>query len=220
MSPYLPFSFLARAAKVYPSRDAVIHGSRRYTWAETYSRCRRLASALNGRGIGRGDTVAFMGSNTPELYEAHFGIPMTGAVLNALNIRLDAAAIAFILDHGEAKILFTDKEFSKTIQQALEIADVDPIVIDVDDAIAPTGELLGESNYEDFISEGNPDFAWQLPENEWDAISLNYTSGTTGKPKGSGISSQGCLFERDRRYYGLEYASGPGLFVDPSHVSL
>ena len=183
--PLSPISFLARAAKVYPSRDAIIHGSRRYTWAETYSRCRRLASALSRRGIGRGDTVAFMGSNTPELYEAHFGIPMTGAVLNALNIRLDAAAIAFILDHGEAKVLFADKEFSKTIQQALEIADVDPIVIDVDDAIAPTGELLGESNYEDFISEGNPDFAWQLPENEWDAISLNYTSGTTGKPKGA-----------------------------------
>ncbi|MBN07073.1 MAG: acyl-CoA synthetase [Rhodospirillaceae bacterium] len=183
--PLSPISFLARAAKVYPSRDAIIHGSRRYTWSETYSRCRRLASALSRRGIGRGDTVAFMGSNTPELYEAHFGIPMTGAVLNALNIRLDAAAIAFILDHGEAKVLFADKEFSKTIQQALEIADVDPIVIDVDDALAPTGELLGESNYEDFISAGNPDFAWHLPENEWDAISLNYTSGTTGKPKGA-----------------------------------
>ncbi len=183
--PLSPISFLARAAKVYPSRDAIIHCSRRYTWAETYSRCRQLASALNGRGIGRGDTVAFMGSNTPELYEAHFGIPMTGAVLNALNTRLDAAAIAFILDHGEAKVLFTDREFSGIIQQALEIADVDPIVIDVDDVSAPTGELLGESDYEDFISKGNPDFAWQLPENEWDAISLNYTSGTTGNPKGA-----------------------------------
>ncbi len=182
--PLSPLSFLARAAKVYPSRDAVIHGCRRYTWAQVYRRCRQLASALNARGIGRGDTVAFMGSNTPELYEAHFGVPMTGAVLNALNIRLDASTIAFILDHGEAKVLFTDREFSDTVQQALEIASVDPIVIDVDDVLAPRGKLLGERDYENFISEGDPDFAWQLPADEWDAISLNYTSGTTGNPKG------------------------------------
>ena len=182
--PLSPLSFLARAAKVYPSRDAVIHGCRRYTWAQVYRRCRQLASALDARGIGRGDTVAFMGSNTPELYEAHFGVPMTGAVLNALNIRLDASTIAFILDHGEAKVLFTDREFSDTVQQALEIASVDPIVIDVDDVLAPRGKLLGERDYENFISEGDPDFAWQLPADEWDAISLNYTSGTTGNPKG------------------------------------
>ncbi len=183
--PLSPLSFLTRAAKVYPSRNSIIHGNRRYTWAQTYSRCRKLASALNGRGIGRGDTVAFMGSNTPELYEAHFGVPMTGAVLNALNIRLDAPAIAFILDHGEAKVLFTDREFSETVEQALKIADVEPIVIDVNDFLAPGGKLLGESDYEDFISQGNPNFEWQLPANEWDAISLNYTSGTTGKPKGA-----------------------------------
>ncbi len=182
--PLSPLSFLARAAKVYSNRDAVIHGSQRYTWAETYGRCRQLASALSARGIGRGDTVAFMGANTPELYEAHFGVPMTGAVLNALNIRLDAPTIAFILDHGEAKVLFTDREFFEIVQQALEISSVDPIVIDVDDALAPPGELLGESDYEGFISEGDPNFAWQLPADEWDAISLNYTSGTTGNPKG------------------------------------
>ena len=164
--PLSPLSFLARAAKVYPSRDAVIHGCRRYTWAQVYRRCRQLASALNARGIGRGDTVAFMGSNTPELYEAHFGVPMTGAVLNALNIRLDASTIAFILDHGQAKVLFTDREFSDTVQQALEIASVDPIVIDVDDVLAPRGKLLGERDYENFISEGDPDFAWQLPADE------------------------------------------------------
>ena len=182
--PLSPLSFLARAAKVYPTRDSIIHGSRRYTWAETYRRCRQLASALNGRGVSKGDTVAFMCSNTPELYEAHFGVPMSGAVLNALNTRLDAAAIAFILDHGEAKFLFTDREFSETIQQALEISVVDPIVIDVNDVLAPMGKLLGECDYEDFISEGNPNFDWKLPADEWDAISLNYTSGTTGNPKG------------------------------------
>ena len=182
--PLSPISFIERAAKIYPNREALIHGSRRYTWSETYMRCRQLASALSAREIGRGDTVAFMGANTPELYEAHFGVPMAGAVLNALNVRLDADAIAFILDHGEAKILLTDWEFAETVQRALEIATVNPIVIDVDDVLAPAGKLLGESNYETFISEGDPEFAWRLPEDEWDAISLNYTSGTTGNPKG------------------------------------
>jgi len=182
--PLSPLSFIARAAKVHPNREAVIHGERRYTWSETYGRCRQLASALTSHGIGKGDTVAFMGANTPELYEAHFGVPMTGAVLNALNIRLDAAAIAFILDHGEAKVLFTDKEFSATIKEALEIATVNPLVIDVDDVLAPAGDLLGETDYERFIADGDPAFEWELPADEWDAISLNYTSGTTGNPKG------------------------------------
>ena len=182
--PLSPLSFIARAAKVHPHRDAVIHGERRYSWSETYARCRQLASALSKQGIGKGDTVAFMGANTPELYEAHFGVPMTGAVLNALNIRLDAAAIAFILDHGEAKVLFIDKEFSSTIKEALQIAKATPLVIDVDDVLAPDGELLGGTDYESFIADGDAGFEWQLPADEWDAISLNYTSGTTGNPKG------------------------------------
>ena len=150
-SPLTPLSFISRAAKVYGDKTAVIHGDRKYTWLETYNRSKRLASALNKIGIGEGDTVAFMGSNTPELYEAHFGVPMSGAVLNALNIRLDAKTIAYILDHGEAKVLFTDREFSETIKDALKIASVQPTVIDVDDVLAPPGDLLGKHYYEAFI---------------------------------------------------------------------
>ena len=182
--PLSPLSFIARTAKVYPDRLAVIHGDRRYTWQETYARSRRLASAIADLGIGRGDTVAAMCANTPELYEAHFGVPMTGAVLNGLNIRLDAKTIAFILDHGEAKVLLTDKEFSPTIKEALELASVNPTVIDIDDILANGGEILGNQDYEAFIAKGDPEFEWSLPDDEWDAISLNYTSGTTGNPKG------------------------------------
>ena len=183
-SPLTPLSFISRAAKVYGDKTAVIHGDRKYTWLETYNRSKRLASALNKIGIDEGDTVAFMGSNTPELYEAHFGVPMSGAILNALNIRLDAKTIAYILDHGEAKVLFTDREFSETIKDALKIASVQPTVIDVDDVLAPPGDLLGKHDYEAFIDTGEPDYNWAMPSDEWDAISLNYTSGTTGNPKG------------------------------------
>jgi fatty-acyl-CoA synthase len=179
-----PLGFLARAAAIYPKRLAVVHGKRRYSWAESYARCRRLASALQKHGIGKGDTVAVMAANTPEAFEAHFGVTMAGAVLNALNIRLDAATIAFILDHGEAKVLITDREFSATIEKALESAKVKPLVIDIDDALAPPGKLLGKMDYEAFIAQGDPEFAWEMPGDEWDAISLNYTSGTTGNPKG------------------------------------
>jgi fatty-acyl-CoA synthase len=182
--PLSPLSFLARAAKVYPGRTAVVHGARRYSWSETYGRARQLASMLASLGIGAGDTVAAMGANTPELYEAHFGVPMTGAVLNALNVRLDAKMIAFILDHGDAKVLLTDKEFSPTIKEALGLAKAKPVVIDIDDALANGGGLLGEMEYEAFIGGGDTDFQWSLPEDEWQAISLNYTSGTTGNPKG------------------------------------
>ena len=183
-TPLTPLSFIARTSRIYPNLTAVVHGDRKYSWTETYDRARRLASSLKAKGVRKGDTVAFMGANTPELYEAHFGVPMIGAILNALNIRLDAPVIAFILDHAEAKVLFTDREFSKTIKTALELAEANPIVIDIDDVLAPDGELLGETNYENFIANGDPNFAWTLPENEWDAISLNYTSGTTGNPKG------------------------------------
>ena len=183
-TPLTPLSFIARTAKVFPDRTAVVHGERRYSWIETYRRARQLASALAKRGFGNGDSVAFMAANTPDLYEAHFGVPMTGAVLNALNIRLDAKAIAFILDHGEAKVLFTDREFADTIEAALELVAHKPLVIDIDDALAPPGALLGECDYERFIADGDPDYAWQPPADEWQAISLNYTSGTTGNPKG------------------------------------
>ena len=182
--PLSPLGFIARSAAVYPQRLAVVHGARRYTWAEAYARCRRLASALAKRDIGKGDTVAVMAPNVPEAFEAHFGVPMTGAVLNALNIRLDAETIAFILGHGEAKVLITDREFSAVIAKALSLMDKKPLVIDIDDALAPPGALLGECDYEAFIADGDPDFAWRNPDDEWDAIALNYTSGTTGNPKG------------------------------------
>jgi len=182
--PLTPLGFIARSAAVYPKRLAVVHGKRRYSWAESYARCRRLASALQKHGVGPGDTVAVMAANTPEAFEAHFGVGMAGAVLNALNIRLDAATISFILDHGEAKVLITDREFSATIEKALASAKTRPLVIDIDDELAPPGKLLGKMDYEKFIAGGDPDFAWVMPEDEWDAISLNYTSGTTGNPKG------------------------------------
>ena len=183
-SPLSPLSFLERTAYVYPQRIAAIHGDRNFTWAETYARCRRLASALAMRGMGAGDTVAVMLPNIPQMLEAHFGVPMTGAVLNTLNTRLDAEAVAFMLKHGEAKVLITDREFSTTVAKALAMLEKKPLVIDVDDPEFKGGALLGESDYEEFLKTGNPDFAWSLPEDEWDAISLNYTSGTTGNPKG------------------------------------
>ncbi|MGA2088786.1 MAG: acyl-CoA synthetase [Stellaceae bacterium] len=182
--PLTPLGFIARAAAVYPTHLAVVHGKRRYAWAESYARCRRLASALQKHGVRKGDTVAVMAANTPEAFEAHFGVPMAGAVLNALNIRLDAATISFILDHGEAKVLITDREFSGVIEKALASAKVKPLVIDIDDELAPPGKLLGKMDYEKFLASGDPDFAWAMPGDEWDAISLNYTSGTTGNPKG------------------------------------
>ena len=179
-----PVSFLAKAAYVYPERLAVVHGAVRRTWSEVYARSRRLASALARRGIGRGDTVAAMLPNVPAMVELHFGPAMLGAPLNALNVRLDAEAIAFMLDHGEAKALFTDREFSGVIAKALTLAKRRPLVIDVDDALFEGGERVGEIEYESFLAEGDPEFAWIAPPDEWDAIALNYTSGTTGNPKG------------------------------------
>jgi fatty-acyl-CoA synthase len=182
--PLTPLPFLARAAEVYPDHTAVIHGERTHTYRELYGRARRLASALARRGIGRGDTVSIMAPNVPEMLEAHYGVPMTGAVLNALNIRLDAGTIRFILDHGEAKALLTDRELSPVIRKALDGLSRKPLVIDIDDPLASSGDLLGETDYESFLAEGDPEYHWTLPEDEWDAISLNYTSGTTGNPKG------------------------------------
>ena len=180
-----PLGFIERAASVYPGHTAVIHGRRRYTWAETWARSRRLASALSQRGIGTGDTVAAMLANTPEMIECHFGVPACGSVLNALNTRLDAEAIAFMLDHGDAQVLIADREFSATIEKALALAKVRPLVIDVDDPeYEGPGTRVGSVDYKAFIAAGDPEFAWQPPADEWNAITLNYTSGTTGNPKG------------------------------------
>ena len=183
--PLSPLSFIERSAFVYPKRISVIQGARQYTWKESYDRCRQLASALKSRGIGKGDTVAVMLPNSAPMFECHFGVPMIGAVLNTLNTRLDAEAIAFMLAHGEAKVLITDPEFSAIVKGALAMLEgPKPIVIDTLDPEFTGGEALGEKDYEAFLNEGDPDFVRSLPENEWDAIALNYTSGTTGNPKG------------------------------------
>ena len=180
-----PLSFIERAATVYPTRLAVVHGEIRRTWQETYERTRRLASALAARGIEAGDTVAAMLPNTPAMMEAHFGIPMIGAVLNTLNTRLDAATLAFMLNHGEAKAVLVDREFSDLMRSVLPAVERPIFVIDVDDALyTGPGEHLGEIEYEALLASGDPEFAWQPPSDEWNAISLNYTSGTTGNPKG------------------------------------
>ncbi len=179
-----PVSFLAKAASVYPERVAVVHGAVRRTWSETYARCRRLASALTRRGLKRGDTVAAMLPNVPAMTELHFGPAMFGAVVNTLNTRLDPEAIAFMLDHGEAKALFTDPEFSGVIARALALARTRPLVVDVSDALFTEGEAVGSIEYEALLAEGDAGFEWTAPADEWDAISLNYTSGTTGNPKG------------------------------------
>jgi fatty-acyl-CoA synthase len=183
-TPLTPIGFLLRSASVYPDRLAVAYRSRRYGWRETLERCRRLAGALAARGVGYGDTVAVMAPNTPEAFEAHFGLPMAGAVLNALNIRLDAETIAFMLRHGEAKVLITDTEFAPVVGKALAQLDRKPIVVDVADASGRGGERLGEMDYEAFLATGDPAFPEATPKDEWEAIALNYTSGTTGNPKG------------------------------------
>ena len=183
-APLTPLGFLTRAAQVFPDHTAIIHGNLRWNWAETHARCRRLASALGEHGIGSGDAVAVMAPNTPPMFEAHFGVPMAGAVLNALNVRLDAATIGFILAHGEARALITDTAFAETIKPALAQFGHEILVIDIDDPQGPGGERLGEMEYEEFLECGDPDSAWTPPADEWQAISLNYTSGTTGNPKG------------------------------------
>jgi fatty-acyl-CoA synthase len=183
--PLTPLVFLARAAEVFPDRVAIVHGDLRRNYAEFYARSRRLASALAARGVKRGDTISVMLANTPAMLECHYGVPMTGAVLNTLNTRLDAPVLAFMLDHAEAKILIVDREYSDLIKSALALAQCKPLVIDYDDPeYAGPGEALGALDYEAFVASGDPDYAYPGPRDEWDAISLNYTSGTTGDPKG------------------------------------
>jgi fatty-acyl-CoA synthase len=183
--PLTPLTFLERAADVYPDRIAIIHGPLRRSYAEFYARARRLASALARHGVGKNDTVAAMLPNTPAMLECHYGVPMCGAVLNTLNTRLDAAIIAFSLDHGEAKVVIVDREFSQTMRDALALCSAKPLVIDYDDPVYDgTGGRLGSVEYEDFLAQGDAGYVWEMPGDEWDAISLNYTSGTTGDPKG------------------------------------
>jgi len=183
--PLTPLNFLERAAQVFPDGVAIVHGPLRRTYRAFHERSRRLASALSRLGIGRGDTVAVMLANTPAMLECHYGVPMTGGVLNTLNTRLDPAIIAFSLDHGEAKVLITDREFSRIIEPALELCKTRPLVIDYDDPeFTGEGKLLGTLDYEQVVASGDPDYARTAPGDEWDAISLNYTSGTTGNPKG------------------------------------
>jgi fatty-acyl-CoA synthase len=183
--PLTPLTFLERAAAVFSDHTAIIHGPLRRSYAEFYARARQLASSLARRGIKRGDTVSVLLANTPAMLECHYGVPMTPAVLNTINTRLDAATVAFQLDHAESKVLIVDREFSKLAKEALALAKGKPLVVDYDDPeFTGAGERLGELGYEDFLAAGDADFAWKMPDDEWDAISLNYTSGTTGDPKG------------------------------------
>ena len=183
--PLTPLQFLQRAALVFPNHTAIIHGNQRFTYAQFYERCRRLASGLIARGIGPGDTVSVLLANTPPMLEAHYGVPMIGAVLHTINTRLDAAIVAFQLDHGNSKLLITDREFAPLSKAALVLAQAKPAIVDYNDPEFPqTGEQLSADDYEAVLASGDPEFVWRMPSDEWDAIALNYTSGTTGNPKG------------------------------------
>ncbi len=208
-TPLSPITFIERAASVYPERSAVIYGEVNRSWAETYARCRRFASALHKRGVGDDDTVALMLPNVPAMYEAHFAIPMAGAVILGLNIRLDADMIAFQLRHGDAKFLFTDREFSATVRDAVAQLDQPPVVIDVDDPAFDGGELIGEMEYEAFLETGDPQFEWRLPDDEWRAIALGYTSGTTGDPKGVVTHHRGAYLNAVSNVLGWDMAAFP-----------
>ena len=186
--PITPLSFITRAKDIYPNYESVVYGNRSYTWLETYNRCSKFASALTKKGIGLGSTVSIIAANTPELLEAHYSIPMTGGVVNTINTRLDAQTIAYILEHSDAKLLITDTQFSPTIKKALSIYGKKIPIIDIHDEQAifkeGEGEKIGDWTYEEFLETGDDNFNWSFPEDEWQAISLSYTSGTTGKPKG------------------------------------
>lgn len=182
--PLSPLSLIKRTADLFPDRTAVVYGARRYTWSETYARTRRLASALKKRGVGKGDTVSIMATNTPEMFEAHFGVPMADAVLNAINTRLEVDTVSYILEHGDSKVIIADTAFSTVVSEALKSVDRDILVIDIDDPANTVGQRIGVLDYEAFLEEGDPDFDWRGPADEWQAMALNYTSGTSGRPKG------------------------------------
>ena len=186
--PLSPLSFISRVKDIYPNYESLIYGKRKYTWIETYKRCTKFASALTKQGIKKGSTVSIIAANTPELFEAHYSIPMTGGVINTINTRLDAETIAYILDHSDAQLLITDTQFSPTMKKTLEIYGKKIPIIDIHDDQAQLkegeGEKIGDWTYEQFLELGDDNFNWSLPEDEWQAISLSYTSGTTGKPKG------------------------------------
>ena len=180
-----PLSFIQRTAEVYPDLPAIVYNDLRRTWSETYERTCRLASALSRRGFVKGDTVSVIAGQIPEMFEAHFGVPMAGMVLNTINTRLDAEMIGFILSHAEADVVIVDPEFSEVVSRAIKIAHrPDMLVVDIEDPSFDGGERIGRITYEELLAEGDPDFDWRLPDSEWDAIALNYTSGTTGDPKG------------------------------------
>ncbi len=184
--PLTPLSFLERAKDIYPDYEALIYEDRKYTWSEIYKRCTKFASALEKIGIGHGDTVSVMAFNTPEIFEAHYSVPMCGAVLNTINTRLDAKTVAYILEHSDAKVLIVDRQLHSIIDKALSISKIKPIIIDIQDDFADQSSLkkIGEKEYEEFLSTGEDNYQWKFPKDEWQAISLSYTSGTTGNPKG------------------------------------
>ena len=179
-----PLSWIERAASVYPKSKSVVHGTRKFTWLETFERCRKLAHSLCKRGIGKGDTVSIVATNIPAFYESLFGVPATGAVINPINIRLDSDAIAFILEHAESKLVLVDTEFSAVVKRAVDKLKNKPLIIDIADSLATTHDRIGEIEYEDFIAEGDSSYTWKVPEDEWQSLALCYTSGTTGNPKG------------------------------------
>ena len=184
--PLTPLTFLERAKDIYPNYEALVYENRSYTWSDVYRRCTKFASALEKIGIGLGDTVSVMAMNTPEIFEAHYSVPMTGAILNTINVRLDAKTVQYILEHSEAKVFIVDRQFHSVISKVMEQLKNKPIIIDIQDDFADQSLLkkIGEHEYEDFLNTGDDNYIWKRPKDEWQAISLNYTSGTTGNPKG------------------------------------
>ena len=219
--PLSPLSFLERTAAVYPNLPSAVYEGRVFTWGQTYERCRRFASFLAKRGIGRGDTVAAMLPNIPAMNEVHFAVPMTGAVLNTLNIRLEANTIAFQLDHGGAKIILVDPEFTGVISEALTLmTGPKPLVIDVDDAAFAGGTRIGEIEYEDAVAQGDPNFAARPPQDEWDAIALSYTSGNHRQSQGRRHPPSRRLSQRRQQYPRRQSRPASGLSLDAADVSL